>query len=675
MKKSNKVAKIFRRGFGVATAVGMCLSASTAFAEYSLSIFHFNDFHSRFESISKYDSGCSAKNEAKDKCFGGIARLKSKLDERRSALDNEGQPNILAIAGDAFQGTLFYTKYKGRATASLFNSLDIDGFALGNHEFDDGPKILAEFIDRANFTILAGNTNASMDPVLMGRLPGVKIINKDGQKVAMIGIVTTDTAEIAAPGDKVSFIANQKYLNQIIPHIQAQGINKIIVISHAGYTEDVALAESVQGIDVIVGGHSNTLMSNTNPKADTPYPEMVRGPSQKLVAIVQAYAYSKYLGEVKVDFDRFGNVTSATGDPHLLDSSVKPDPQMLARVNGLAEPLNAEKNIVVATTGTEIDGNRDNCRARECQMGNLVTDAMLTRTAGQGITIAIQNGGGLRASIDTGEVTKGEVLTVLPFLNTLATFKLKGSDIIAALENGVSRVEDGAGRFPQVSGLRYAWDKSVEANKGRIQQVQVNEDGKWVDIDPAKVYGVATNNYMRGGGDGYKVFSKNGMEAYDFGPGLEDVVTAYLQDNAPYAAYTDGRIIEGKSFDAAVMKKPDDATMAKTEDAMVKKDDGEMAKAEDTTAKKDDGTAAKAEDTATKKDDSAVAKAEDTTAKKDDEAMPAMVTEYAVKAGDNLWNIAKKHYGDSKMWKKIEQANGVANVKNLKIGQILKLPK
>ena len=162
--------------------------------------------------------------------------------------------------------------------------------------------------------------------------------------------------------------------------------------------------------------------------------------------------------------------------------------------------------------------------------------------------------------------------------------------------------------------------------QGRIKQVQVNDGGKWVDINPTATYGLATNNFVRSGGDGYKVFSKNGMEAYDFGPGVEDVVIGYLQSHAPYKAYTDGRIIEGKTFDAMMMKK-DDAAMKQPATTTT------MAKTE------------------------------------------TMAGDYMVKAGDTLWTIAKAHYGDAVLWKKIEDANGVENVRNLKVGQMLKLPK
>lgn len=136
----------------------------------------------------------------------------------------------------------------------------------------------------------------------------------------------------------------------------------------------------------------------------------------------------------------------------------------------------------------------------------------------------------------------GEVLTVLPFQNTLATFQISGEDIVAALENGVSQVEELKGRFPQVAGLKFSWDAGVAPDKGRIQEVWVQADGDWTAIEPQTIYGVVTNDYVRGGGDGYKVFAEKALHAYDYGPGLEAVVADYLAKNSPYKPYLDGRI-------------------------------------------------------------------------------------------------------------------------------------
>jgi 5'-nucleotidase len=252
--------------------------------------------------------------------------------------------------------------------------------------------------------------------------------------------------------------------------------------------------------------------------------------------VAQAYAYTKYLGHLTVTFDDAGNVTAASGDPMLLDASVTPDADFIARIGEMGAPIEELKTRVVAETSAEITGAREGCRAEECTMGNLIADAMLARVKDQGIEIAIQNGGGIRASIDAGEVTMGEVLSVLPFQNTLSTFQVTGATIVAALENGVSQIEEGAGRFPQVAGMTYAFDPSQPAGS-RISDVMVGG----APIDPGKLYGVVSNNYVRNGGDGYAMFV-DAENAYDFGPDLADVTAEFMAANAPYTPYTDGRI-------------------------------------------------------------------------------------------------------------------------------------
>ena len=136
----------------------------------------------------------------------------------------------------------------------------------------------------------------------------------------------------------------------------------------------------------------------------------------------------------------------------------------------------------------------------------------------------------------------GDVIAVLPFQNTLSTFNLPGSALLLALENGVSQVEEGGGRFPQVAGLRFTWDPSVKPLEGRIKTVEVQDGEAWLPLDPAKVYTVVSNNFMRNGGDGYAAFADEGTNAYDYGPGLEGVLADYLAARPGYEPYTDGRI-------------------------------------------------------------------------------------------------------------------------------------
>ncbi|CUH52781.1 bifunctional metallophosphatase/5'-nucleotidase [Shimia marina] len=509
-------------------AAALAVTAGMAAADYTLHIVHINDLHSRIEPINKYDSTCKAEDNAEGKCFGGYARVASKVAELRK--DLEGQNLLVLDAGDQYQGSLMYTTYKGDVEIEMMEKIGFDAMAVGNHEFDDGPEGLLKLVEGVSFPVISGNIDVSQSDVLAGKVANHVVLEVGGEKVAIISALATDTAETSSPGEAVIFEDEIAALQADVDALSAEGVTKIIALNHVGVNKDMAIAAAVSGIDAVVGGHSHTEFSNTKEGAMA-YPTMVGN-----VPVVQAYAYSKYVGHLTLTFDDAGNVTAATGDTILLDASVAEDADIVARVAELAGPIEDMKSRVVASTDAAIDGDRGSCRAGECAMGNLITDAMLDRVKDQGIEIAIQNGGGIRASIDSGEVTMGEVLTVLPFQNTLSTFQVSGETIVAALENGVSQIEDGAGRFPQVSGMTYTFDASAEAGS-RISDVMV----AGAPIDPAKVYGVVSNNYVRNGGDGYKMF-RDAMNAYDYGPDLADVTAEYLAANGAKAAVLDGRI-------------------------------------------------------------------------------------------------------------------------------------
>lgn len=513
--------------FLTATAV-LALSAGMASAEYTLHILHTNDMHSRIESINKYDSTCNAEGEAEGSCFGGVARVKTAVDQKRAELD--GQNVLVLDAGDPFQGSLFYSTYKGAAEAEFMEAIAYDVMAVGNHEFDDGPQGLADFIEKVSFPVVSGNLDLSGEALLDGKVENHVVLEVGGQKIGIVSALATDTVETSSPGEGVVFQDEIEALKADVATLEAEGVAMIIALNHVGLNKDLDIAANVPGIDVVIGGHSHTLMSNDDDGTPA-YPEMVEG-----TPVAQAYAYTKYLGHLTVTFDDTGVVTAASGDPMLLDASVTPDEGFTARIAEMGAPIEELKQKVVAETASEIIGAREECRAGECAMGNLIADAMLDRVKDQGVEIAIQNGGGIRASIDAGKVTMGEVLTVLPFQNTLSTFQVSGAAMIEALENGVSQIEDGAGRFPQVAGMSYAFDVSQPAGS-RVSDVMVGG----APIDPDKVYSVVSNNYVRNGGDGYAMF-KDAQNAYDFGPDLADVTAEFLAANGPYTPYTDGRI-------------------------------------------------------------------------------------------------------------------------------------
>lgn len=517
---------MFMRLFATSTA-GLALMAGSAMADYSLTVLHTNDFHDRFEPISKYDSTCSAEDNAEGKCFGGIARMVTAIEEARAAAPGDV---LLLDAGDQFQGSLFFTQYGGDLAAEFMTKLGYDAMAVGNHEFDKGPEGLSAFLDKVEFPVLSANIDVSQNNLLADRIAKSVVLEPGGEQIGVISVLAEDTAETSSPGKTVIFSSIVDAAQAEVDALSEAGVNKIILLTHVGLPADRRLADEVTGVDLIIGGHSHTLLGDMDGAADS-YPAM-----QNDVPIVTAYAYGKYLGELNLTFDDAGVLTEITGAPKLIDASVAEDEETVARVAELAGPLEQMRARVVAETGDAIEGSRDVCRAMECPMGNLVADAMLDRVADQGVQIAIQNGGGLRASIDAGEVTMGEVLTVLPFQNTLSTFTVSGQTIIDALENGVSQVEEGAGRFPQVAGMAFTWDPKAEPG-ARIVSVTVGG----APIDPAASYGVVSNNYVRNGGDGYKMFV-DATDAYDFGPDLADVTAEYMAAKGPYAPYTDGRI-------------------------------------------------------------------------------------------------------------------------------------
>ena len=283
----------------LASAAAVALTAGMTVADYTLTVLHTNDFHARFEPISKYDSGCGEEDNAEGKCFGGSARLVTAITEARARSEN----SILVDGGDQFQGTLFYTYYKGKLAAEMMNKMGYTAMTVGNHEFDDGPEVLRGFVDAVNFPILMSNADISGEALLRDVIQKSVVIEQAGEKIGLIGLTPEDTDELASPGPNVIFSDPSEAVQIEVDRLTAMGVNKIIVLSHSGYLVDQRVAANTTGVDVIVGGHSNTLLSNTNDRAEGAYPTMVGD-----TVIVQAYAYGKFLGELNVTFDDDGRI-------------------------------------------------------------------------------------------------------------------------------------------------------------------------------------------------------------------------------------------------------------------------------------------------------------------------------------------------------------------------------
>ncbi len=492
----------------------------------TLTILHTNDVHAH---VDEWDGKA------------GAARIATKVNEIRAAKDNV----LLLDAGDQFQGTLFYNLFKADIITLTMNAIGYDAMTIGNHEFDDGPEELARLIDGADFPVVSANIDASAEPSLAGKIHPSTVITVAGEPVGIVGLITPETEELSSPGDVV-FLDTVTSMQDAVDDLTDQGIDKIIALTHQGYSYDVELAEAVQDVDVIVGGHSHTYL-HTPPGEDHagPYPTVVND-----VLIVQAGQWGEYLGHLDVVFDDAGVVSSYSGNPILMDDSITKTQEVediVAARRGAIEEL---KTTYVGTTTVDLPimvSGQQICRMGECLMGNLVSDAMLWKMNDMVDTpydIAIQNGGGLRAPLYAGAVSVGDVLEVLPFGNAIGTFEITGTHIISALEHGVSQVAYGAGRFPQVAGMRYTF-ALYKSPGSRILSAEVYNAAteEFEALDENKVYRVVTNDYMLGGGDGYDMFAEYAIDPYDSGPLLDAAVVEYFEEFSPVTPKIEGRVV------------------------------------------------------------------------------------------------------------------------------------
>ena len=496
---------------------------------FTLRLLHTNDHHAHLEPV-----------KVGERELGGIARRQTLVNQLRSQNAVNNEPLLLLSAGDIFQGTLYFNQYLGKADLDFYNALKYDAATIGNHEFDKGQQALANFIAGAKFPILSANIATAKTSPLAGKIKPWTIVNLKQQKIGIFGLTTEETAILSSPGAGVTFTDAIASAKKAVQELTAQGVNKIIALTHLGFTHDLELARQVSGIDIIVGGHSHTPVGNIK-DAIAPYPVVEKTPDNTPVLIVTDWEWGKYLGDLQVTFNQGGTLVSWQGSPHPIESSITPDATFQTKLNQYAAPIKALQQKVIGKLMVMLDGERTHIRTMETNLGNLIADAILEKTRPDNTQIAIINGGGIRGSIPAGNVTVGRVLEVLPFGNTIARLDLTGTQVKQALENGVSKVEEGAGQFPQVSGLRFVWNPDSPVGS-RIVDIQVRDKkGFYKPIDANATYRVVTNNFMMTGGDGYSVFTQ-GKNQIDTGFLQADVVIDYIVAKSPINPQIEGRI-------------------------------------------------------------------------------------------------------------------------------------
>lgn len=469
-----------------------------------ITIVHTNDTHSRIDE-GKY-AGM------------GFAKIATKVEELRAE-----NPNLLLLdAGDTFHGQTIATLVEGESIVKIMNAMGYDAMAAGNHDFNYGQERLLELAEMANFPVMGGN-------VMKGDMPLLKdeylIKEFDGVKVGIFGLSTPETTYKTHPLNVIG-------LDFQDPAIQAQEmvdmlkdqVDVVVCLGHLGvdesstYTSE-AVIKAVDGIDLFIDGHSHTALEGGKMINDT--------------LLVQTGEYDKNLGIVKL-MVKDGMVTlNASLFSKDAAADVTPDPAIVAVIEEVKASNEVITAVKVGNTSVVLDGERAQVRAGETNLGNLIADAMIDVT---GADIAFTNGGGIRASINPGDVTKGDVITVLPFGNYVVTKKLSGADILAALEHGIDSYPETKGAFPHVAGMKVEFDPNQPAGS-RVVKVMVGTKM----LDPNAMYTFATNDFLAFGGDGYKMFADDAIVGeFD---GLDEVLIDYMAKVDPATVMVEGRMM------------------------------------------------------------------------------------------------------------------------------------
>lgn len=487
-----RFAKRAARTTSLTLSLFVLLASIAVAATTKVTILHVNDLHGRVEPFSI----------AADKpVVGGYARIATVIKQIKA----ENPSTLVLNAGDALHGTNMVNLTRGKAAVDLMNSMGFDAMALGNHDFNYGMSDLLDLYHSAQFNFLAAGLKSEDGFNPFG---SAKEVNLDGVRIAIIGVATPETKILTHPDNVKGYEfpnpveAVAKYVELFRPNVDL-----VVVLSHAGFDLDKKIASEVPGIDVIVGGHSHTLLETGTVVGDT--------------LIVQDGEYGQYLGRVDLTVTD-GKVASAESRLIPIDASIVEDEDINKKIAAYKEQYDKSMSLVVGQNDTVLNGERADVRTKATNLGTLIADVL--RREGNA-DIGFMNGGGIRASIDAGPVTLGEIYTVAPFDNILVTIKVTGYKLLQALENGVSKLPAAEGRFPQLSGLEYTMDPSQPAGS-RIISAYVNG----VPIDKAKVYTVATNDFIAAGGDGYEWLAL-GQKVFKSGDYIRDMMVRYFQAN------------------------------------------------------------------------------------------------------------------------------------------------
>ena len=526
--------------------------SSISFAEpITFTLLHVNDTHSHLDPETEILPIDGNPTQVQ---LGGLIFLKTALD-RISATDN----NILFLhAGDAVQGTMYFIKFNGQTDQIYLNQMPVTAMTLGNHEFDRTSSFLAKFRDGLSFPVLCSNIETKADPDLKGKFVPYHIFEIQGERIGIIGLITPEVITGSSPGKYLQFFSPEARARAAVKDLQRQGINKIIILSHIGIDADIELARSVSGIDLIVGGHSHTLMGDFKAfgyKTEYPYPLVETSPDGGKVLIVQAWEWAKVLGRIQLSFDGEGTIMSYNAQPLLLIGNnfgqkwqdanhdgivnekdnytpvtaqyapdkyqsilryiiqsgqagifVPPD-NMKEIYSQFASGLLELKNTAIAESADDLRRNSNNSGP-----GPLIALSMLNKTSSMGAQVALLNPGGVRTDFEAGKITVGMVYDCLPFQGTLVLSDLSGQELTQVLEDmvhfSISKKAYNANIYAYIAGFRFQLNPSLPRGS-RVSHIEIKQsNGSYQPLELNKTYRLVTNSFLAQGGDGNSVLEK-----------------------------------------------------------------------------------------------------------------------------------------------------------------------
>ena len=548
---------------GIVAAVVAAFVSNAALAG-ELKILHINDHHSHLKPDGRMNLKLAGKSTRVRS--GGMPAVVARMKQLTHAAGN----NVLKLhAGDAVSGSLFFTLFKGEADAALMNEICFDAFALGNHEFNEGDAGLAKFLDflkssDCHTPVLAANIKPEVGVSALtpnsatDYIQPYTVMQIDGMKIGIVGIdIVRKTRLSSSPDETTIFLDEAETAQKMVDELTASGIDHIILLTHYGYRNELELAARIDGVDVIIGGDSHTLLgdfADLGLNAAGPYPTIVTGAGGKSVCVATAWQYSQIVGELDLSFNDAGEIESCSGTPHMMladsfkrknadgdrvevegaardaiHAAIKADPKLsivtedpdaaalLATYNIKVEELLSQKigevaeNLCLARIPG--DGRSKICSPEETARNGSDISMVVAhafREMAKTSDIAIQNGGGVRTDIARGDLTMGDAYLLLPFANTLVEMDMTGAEIKTVLEEALDYAfePDGStGAYPYAAGLRW----HVDATKGpgrRLGKMEFKgrNDTSWTPLEMGRIYRLVTNNYIAGGRDGYKTF-------------------------------------------------------------------------------------------------------------------------------------------------------------------------